>query len=445
MDRRLIACCGAAALGAGVACYLLWPGTMNVDAFIQLEEGRTGLFYGWHPPLMGWLWSRLERVISGPGVMLLLHHLMFWPGLGLVVYHLQRSPAVSATLVLGIGALPPVLSALGTIWKDVGMGAAFLIAFGLLLHVHRRHSVLWLVPAVAAIFYAVAIRHNAVFAALPLCLWLGHLMIRRVVPGARPARLIAAVLGLGTLAVMSGFNWIITTRLVDDRRTYPAHQVMLHDLIGISVRIGSVVVPSFYADTALPLSGIACVYAPHNAVMPFSGFYGGCPITLRKLTRAKEVSELRTAWLAEVRKHPRAYAAHRWAFWREQLGLGIERVHYPLEAGVPGPNKLGIDTRLTQRQERAQQLFVLAAYDTPLYRGWLYLLISIGVLVVGIRRSSDPVPLVVLTSSAVLYELGYIVIGTAADFRFNWWPIVAALVAMAMVVPPQRLREPARS
>ena len=278
--------------------------------------------------------------------------------------------------------------------------------------------------------------HNAVFAALPLCLWLGHLTRDRLIPGAQPARPIAAALGAGTLLVMMGVNSVIAKQLIDDRETYPAHQVMVHDLIGISVSTGSVLLPSFYADTALPFSAIACLYSPNSAVAAFSGDYGRCPVTLRKLTRARDVAALRTAWLSAIRDHPRAYAAHRWEVWREQMALGVERVHYPLQNKSDLPdNQMGIDTRLTPRQDRALQLFTVAAYRTPLFRAWIYLLISVGVLLIARRLTADPVPLVVLGASAVLYELAYIVVSTASDFRFNWWSILAALVAVVMVVP----------
>jgi uncharacterized membrane protein YidH (DUF202 family) len=291
---------------------------------------------------------------------------------------------------------------------------------------------------IALLFYAVGTRYNAALAALPLFLWLGQLAARRLLPGREPARLIAVTVGVGTLLVIGGLNWSIAKRLVDDRQTYPSHQIMVHDLIGISVRTRSVLVPSFLADTALSLSAIDCVYSTHDAVAAFSGSFGRCPITLRKLTRAGEVAQLRAVWLDGIRRHPRAYTAHRWDVWLDQLALGVEDVHYPLQS-VNDPNRLGIESLPSRRHDRALQLFSVAAYRTPLFRAWPYLLIAVAVLVVGIRITADPVPLLVLVSSAVLYELGYIVISTGSAFRFNWWPVVAAIVAVTFIIPRREL------
>jgi hypothetical protein len=432
VDARLMCCSGAAALGAGLACYLLYPGMMSGDSFIQLEEARTGVYYDWHPPLMAWVWSRLDCIIPGPFGMLLLQNLMFWSGLGLIVFHLDRSPGASFLLILGIGALPPILSTLGTIWKDVAMGSALVLVFGLLLHIHRRHSLGWLALAVPVLFYAIGVRHNALLAALPLGVWIGDLIRRRATPRAMHSSLLAVAVGLFIVVALQGLALVVASRLIDGKRLYPEQQVMLHDLIAISLKTHSVWVPSFFADTSISLSALSCVHTVDNAVAAFSGRYGTCPLTLRKLTRIDQVSELRRVWLSAIIRNPEHYVAHRWNVWRRQLALHEGPVCYPFQAHID-PNRMGVAVEPTPRRAQAMRLFGMTALRTPLYRGWLYVMIAL-VSLVAVPALPQARPIAVLGSSSLLYALGYLPFGTTCDFRMNWWPAVAAIIGLLMVL-----------
>jgi len=99
---------------------------MDADAVAQLSEARAHILPDWYPPLMSALWGVFDRVIPGPFSMLLLQNLMFWAGLAIIFSLSGRPATVTAAAVLLIGLFPPVFSALGTIWKDVAMGATVL-------------------------------------------------------------------------------------------------------------------------------------------------------------------------------------------------------------------------------------------------------------------------------------------------------------------------------
>ena len=429
---RLRLCLAAAVAGMAATVVVFQPGTMSMDAIVQLTEARSGIYHDWHPPLLTWIWSWLDAVVPGPVGLLLLQNAMFWAGLALVVYLCDVPAAWTFPLVLGLGAFPPVLSALGTIWKDVAMAAALLLAFALLLRAHVR-AASWLPVglALAALFCAVAFRHDAALAVYPLALWLGAIVDGLSARDAsRRRKWRGLVLGHVVMGGLVGLALGAESGLVGDRRLFPSQQILVHDLIAISVRTGTIEVPERLVERGGPLSveTLACLYTPDSAVSAFSARHDACPLLLRKVTDERGMSALRRAWLRAVPRHPGAYAAHRLSVWREMLAFGRPRVCYPLQPRTD-PNALGVESRPSPLRARVLEVARLAAYETPLFRPWLYLALVIVLLgAAPVIGRGDPVPAVVLGGSALLYTGGHLVVGTACDFRLSWWPIVAAAV-----------------
>ena len=85
MTRRLYSLCLLLVIIAGLLTTVIVfaPGYMSPDSVAQLAQGRSGRYGDWFPPVMSWLWGRLDRVVSGPLGMLVFHNLLFWSGLGL--------------------------------------------------------------------------------------------------------------------------------------------------------------------------------------------------------------------------------------------------------------------------------------------------------------------------------------------------------------------------
>jgi hypothetical protein len=147
-----------------VMCY--YPGYMSDDSIKQLTQARSGHFTDWQLPLMSGVWSGFDALIPGPLGMLIFHNLMFWLGLTLLVRQALARRLWSYPLILAMGFFPPILALLGTIWKDVGMASALLLACSLLFQAQQRQRGLAWCAAQLALFYASGVRHNAVVAVL---------------------------------------------------------------------------------------------------------------------------------------------------------------------------------------------------------------------------------------------------------------------------------------
>ena len=227
------------------------PGYMSPDSVDQLAQGRSGVYHDWHPPVMSWLWGRLDRVVPGPVGMLVFHNLLFWSGLGLWVALIapRWNIIVKCFVLLAIGFLPPIFFLLSTIWKDVGMAAAFLFASALLLYAEHRRSLAVLLLSLPALWYGVAVRHNAVTAALPLAIYAGFIGITLLVP--QPSRLsrwrmVASVVsGIVLLMLMLVLSKAVTDRLTRNASRFPIQQILVHDVVAISIGTHSVLLPDY--------------------------------------------------------------------------------------------------------------------------------------------------------------------------------------------------------
>jgi hypothetical protein len=429
VTARGAACVATVACGIVATAAIFHPGTMSVDALLQLEEARKGVFFDWHPPVMSWVLGRLDVLLPGPFGLLLLHNVMFWSGLGLMVYLRDLPAGWSSGLILGIGSLPPILSALGTLWKDVGMASALLLAAGLLRYADRRSSGTALALGLACLAYGFAIRHNAALAAYPLALWAGAILVARVAGPAGGRLRRSLVVGHVLFAAM-GLVVLTVDEMLIGKHLFPSQQILIHDLTALSVRTGTVYVPDTLVERGGPITlpALACLYTPESAVAVFHARRGECALQLRKITSGRRMVQIGLAWARAVPRHPGAYAAHRLSVWREMLALGRDRVCYPLQSGTD-PNTLGLQFRPTPLFEPVQRISRFAADETPLFRPWIYLVATLVWLTAALTVArAETLAAAVVGSSALLYALGYVVTGTTCDFRMLWWPIVAATV-----------------
>lgn len=430
---RAAACLLAAFVCGALVMAVHYPGLIMVDSEIQLKEARLGVYRDWHPPLMGRVWSVLDRIAPGPIGMLALNNALFWSALALTVYLAGLSPFTSAAVILAIGLSPQVFSALGVIWKDVTLAALLLLAFALLWLARERASRVALLIALPLLWCAGAWRHNAAAAVLPLALWVPFIWHRIAMPQRRAAALPLLAAGLTLFVLLSGAAYLGTRLLTNGGRLYPLQQVLIHDLVAISVATGELHLPaSLRTEGPLTLEGLRCVYTPESVGPLYGADERSCPLRIKKLVDAARMRDLQVEWLRAVVSEPRAYLAHRWNVFREQFAIGVDRVCYPVHVGQDA-KEVGVEFSPTPLYRPALRLFGFAAYRTPLFRGWVYLLVASAVLLVGLR-AGGAAPAMVLAGSGLLYGLGYLVVGSACPFRLHWWTLVSALTALVVLV-----------
>src|ERR1700676_2491531 len=169
--RTMLATAGLALAGFAVELLAFWPGLMSVDSIEQYIQAATHRYNDHHPPIMAWVWSWTNRVVVGPGGMLIFHLVLMWTGLWLIAEGARARRVRHTWLVPFVGVLPFVANIAGVIWKDVGMAYALLCAGGLLYASdgRRRHlRIAAITVAMLLLGYATMVRGNAPLATFAL-------------------------------------------------------------------------------------------------------------------------------------------------------------------------------------------------------------------------------------------------------------------------------------
>jgi hypothetical protein len=422
--------------GVILAMIAYFPGYMSPDSIWQLAQGRSRIFDDTHPPLMALIWGALDKLWRGPAPMVLLQNVLFWGGLaGFSVWLTpQRAPIVMGL----IGYWPPVFALLGTVWKDVQMGAALMSALALILLTdkvigsHARR--IMALSAYAALIYATAMRHNGVLAAFPLLV----LLVARTpsLTGSRPRSRIAALCAAAVVMVLlvGATNQALTAR-----HSYLWQQSMVYDLAAISLADGRDEFPPSLWQGKPPISQerLSELYDPGESGALYFPLKPGRHFEFVSSERGEPMpdplKELPRAWATAIFRHPIAFARHRWRLTRNLLGIGTEYVCIAYWEGIT-ENDLGVTLH-----QSAMNRGVMAALrflrNTVLFRGWVYVLVLLSLSVVAMLRRGDLMPVsLAVGASGLLNSLPHLIVGVGCDFRYLWWSVICALCLLAIVV-----------
>ncbi|MBR8830738.1 MAG: hypothetical protein N5P05_000971 [Chroococcopsis gigantea SAG 12.99] len=159
-------------VGFSFSLLAFWPGFMEIDSFMQYAQAKGLLSLNdWHPISMAILWRILLYIHDGPEVMLILQISLYWGGFLYLALGLYRD---TANFPLALGAIiiafsPFSINFPGVIWKDVELAISFFWACILLCFKPSRSK---LILSLVFIYYGISVRHNGLFAALPVAvLW----------------------------------------------------------------------------------------------------------------------------------------------------------------------------------------------------------------------------------------------------------------------------------
>ncbi len=424
----------AAILGALVTVAVFSPGFVSPDSLELLSEARSGIFRDYQPPLLAWIWSFTDRVVSGPLGMLILVNFVFWFGTAVFFDTVLARAGQAAAAVLLLGFLPPVFGLLSTIWKDVFMGACLVASFACLARAGKSvRPRRWAVPAILLLFLAAASRHNGIAAVLPAALWANG--IPGVAPGFAGSSRCRRIAGGFVLVFLIGigvrsFDAAVTTGPSE----HTGQVLFVHDLVVLTVETGEDLVPEpFRPKPAMTPGEWRTLYSPWNVEPTYTA---GGGLSVPELHDPEAVRILGRAWLRAVLRHPATWLRHRARLFSMQWGFG-SKVWYPFQAGI-AENDLGISTDLAPRAEAAVRILGHFA-DSILFRGWFYLLLGVIGLAIACARGIERHAMeVALASSGLLYGLAYFLVSSTPDFRLIWWTVVSALLLVPPTLLPRR-------
>jgi hypothetical protein len=422
-------------LSVAASCAITWwiyyPGFMSPDSVDQLREARANRYSDWHPPVFAYFWHLLEKLWPCQGPMLIAQVLAFFIGTALILWYLVPR-RFAAPLHLCVGLSPTVFALVGTVWKDVHLASFLALGTGLALHAaeSKRLRLPLLGLAGVSLAYGIAVRHNGASALLPLLPALVARLHRRVL-----------LVSAAVFVLLFGAAQLAQRQLSKDAPPSRLFQyTAVFDLVGISLRTGTNLLPPWLQvpPRGQPLEALAETFDIGSCVPLF--FVG--PHLLGGVADDQELSTLATLWRQAIIAHPLTYLRHRLGNTRLLLGVFTPHTRYVFHGGAD-PNELGCGFHNPPRTNAILAWHSLAK-DSVLFRPWVFLIPSVLVLALRLRRRPLSVE-VALAASAVGYVAPYLLLAQASDFRYTWWASVVGLllVPVALQALAERVRRQA--
>jgi hypothetical protein len=428
--RRLAAIALAAAAGLTAVCLVYYPALMSPDSLGMYQQALTGLLDGSRKqPLTAFFWMWILKVAPHPFALLLFQNLVFWSGLALTVAACRLGVTGSVLAVLGAGLWPTVFAHLGTLWSDVLLGAFLTLFVGLALWGARKRSRLLLAVALIPMWCGLAMRSNGFPAIVPLTGWVVALWYTATRTARVPRLTFFAAWALLFIGLVAGWR-IFSRAIVSHGSGAPTRSLqfaLFHDLAGIAVASNDLRLPA-YVHRSLPgfdMDTIRAVYDP--ADVNLFVYNPRWKIEMFITTKPDEFRELVAVWKGAIAAHPGAYLRRRADAVATMFQ--VRGVHYPFHMGID-PNTQGLEFQRSPLYDRVTGW--LTATKGIFFRGWVFVLASIGMVLLAWRRRRWST--VAVCGSGLCYVAPYLVFTTGSDFRYIWWMVVATLLGALLLL-----------
>ncbi len=419
-------------LGLGWLGFVVYafPGYMSFDSIYQLNEARRGVLSDGHPPAMAELWRWVEYLIAGPLGMLVIQSLAFLIGVYLVLAPRMRArtAAVVAVLVLWF---PPIASLMAVIWKDAQMSGFLMLGLGLVISESRRVRI----GGLAAFLMATLMRHNALVMTGPLIFFCfvwneRHRWWQRY--GLAVAAWLAITLGAqvitGALTDKKMYIWTDSLALCDVAATLRYTPQTIPDVELQKIFDGIHVIPqhdlhAFARRTEPDASYIQTLWDTTYTMFAVPK------------TQAERDAVAR-AWRTIVFGHLGAYLHYREEVYARVLQLTDADGSSPIYnwfVDIQGPYYSSIRADHDAASSKLQQELrddIHIVGRTPMFHVMFYVVLSLVLLPFAIRDREA----IGLLASAFTNEAALFLLAPTTDWRYSFWLIAAAVVALALIV-----------
>lgn len=421
-----------------------WPGQLTFDSVVQLQEGRTGKFGNWHPPVMSWLLGIFDRILPGAGLFVAFDAALLFGGLALAFVLRPKSSWASVLVALLCVVTPQYLLYAGDVWKDVLFAGSATLGFLVLAwtagrweHAPRRMGGLSL--ALVFLSLATLARQNGAvvlpFAAFAVG-WIAHRkggrapILNRILYGAG---------WLGAVLIVTASAWFaLHTHVVGPNGPKGQFRLLAtYDLAGALHDDPRLVLDRLHDDDpaleSLMRTDAARLYTPQrNDTLARSS-------ALQAALLDADEETIPAQWRDFILTHPLFYLrlrwdAFRWVFFTPD-GFACRAVF----AGVTGPppvlQELGLAARFDAR-DRVLYDYGLAFTRTPVFSHAFFAALAIVFLFFLLRRRSESDIAVAASLLASFgFALSFFVISIACDYRYLYFVDIATLTALAYLAP----------
>lgn len=403
------------------------PGFMSYDSMVQYQTALDQHYTDSHPAIMSYIWHLSMSLLPGPQSLLILHLIVLV--LGILIWYSNSVRRAWAVLIPGIFFLPWIINFAGVLWKDVGMAFCLLLATGLLFN---RKKNKWMIGlAIPFIFYAAAVRHNALFAILPIIFYAVRYYFpeRSTLQGVVITMLLSATLPLAS----SILSYDI---LKADKKHYET-LLMGDEIAKISSVTGGNLLPWVKVEDIAVCSKPPILY--ERALCFISKGYDPSGSLVVNIPYAST----HTLWRKTVLANPLLYIQIRAEAFLYFLRLPRLGPYYTWQPGIMqnesniklvNPKLAGL---MQNYVETSQSLM------SELFKPYTWLLLSLIAMIMGgrMRPSPEKVQFLALNASALGYFSSYLLTVPSADFRYIYWCIIATSLSVIICLASLAHRE----
>lgn len=389
------------------------PGFMSPDSIAQYKQALTQQYTDSHPPLMSYLWHTLINLVDDDPAIFLFFHLSILT-LGILIWINNMNQQFGSIFIPLIFFLPWIMNFAGVLWKDVGLAFSLLLATGLLFH--KRTGWFMIAFATPFLFYATAIRHNAIFAVTPIIYFAAiyHFPTKK--------KWKAVVISLLSSLVLVVASSLMSSHIIGAEKKHFETFLMGDEIAKISAATGQNLLPDLKREDAITCSTYPILY--ERAVCFISKGYDASG----SLVVHMDPETVRTIWLKTVLNNPSTYAAMKIDAFMYFLRSPSLQPYYVWHPGVMANeyniklNNPAYAENLERYVDESQKKF---SYMFKPYT-WLILCVVMLAAALSIKNNNrKKISILALNCSAAGYFLSYLLSAVSADFRYIYWCLIA--------------------
>lgn len=405
------------ALGLIASLMAFFPGWMSPDSLAQYNDALSGEFNDWHPVLMAWFWRLLDRIYTGPALMLIFHLVLYW-GAWLMLSKASRKLIGPAALLIPLlGFWPGLLYPLGQIWKDVAFASVmfFAWAFTFLKYAReQRIGILGWLLLIALSTYSFGVKPNGIVVLPFLFAFAAYVDVGRQ----RNWTKIASQSVLLPVVAVLAANGIASTLKI--KHTHPFQYTQSYDLLGMSVRSRKVLLPNYITSkVGNSTEKLKPLYWPGGNNLMYYNTAGNLTTI-----EPEDLRQLEDRWIEAIEANPSIYFAHRWSNFLELIRWGSDQ---PATVAHPAivENSLG----LSFSPNTFSHILARTGETHPkIYFPWIYLLVSFASAVVLLACRRHRFLTICFTGSAIAFVLPHIFIAPSADYRYLYYSYFHSII-----------------
>lgn len=404
---------------------------MSFDSFFQYSEalGKSQISSN-HPVILVYIWQILLKFARTPGTLLVFDQILYWFAVFLFSYAITERTLWRVLVIFLLGLYPPIIIISIHLWAGAGMLSGLTLAVATIMMHRKTRNTWWLLPSVISLFYAFALRYNAITGVIPILFlfsWQLSSINIFLLYNRRIFTILVFFLTIGVFVIIRLFvNYNV--KHVPELGT-----IFVWDMAAVSISTNHNMIPHFISRDHGPhfLLRLKNHFDPKANVPVFS--------VVSPYPPKGKMKYLVFDWISMIYNHPLAYLQHRITVFKYLIDFG-HATYYPFQPDgiIPNANHIHFHFHDFVRYHlipAIRDISTLTFYKIWIYLAFYFILMSYSCfLLLFMGTSSFNLSLACIVAfSGLTMELPLFIFAPAADYRYSIWAVCSAILSLFMV------------